>query len=289
MDGVGAIPRRLAAQGRAGREGRRPARPRRAARAAGPVAGARSPRTCGRPRSTRSSTPGSRTAARTWRRPGRRGTPGPSRRTRWPTPASSSAPASVRSSATSGSTAPSTERLEELFADMAAQGYATSTIDRNWNYLNQALQHAVRHRTIKTNPAADVLLPERRPSKERKSFTIDQAQRLLVEAIPADSPARDVAHGPDVRPAAGRAGRSSLAASSTSTPSRPASTCSSGPSRSTTAMSARWRRRRLAASAGIGLHPLLVAALTAPPRRDAAARASTTTRASCSAPATARR
>jgi len=81
----------------------------------------------------------------------------------------------------------STERLEKLFADMAKHGYATSTVDRTWNYLNQALQHGLRHRRIKVNPAADVLLPERRESKPRKSFTIDQAQRLLVEAIPTDS------------------------------------------------------------------------------------------------------
>jgi integrase len=81
----------------------------------------------------------------------------------------------------------STERLEKLFADMAKQGYATSTVDRTWNYLNQALQHGLRHRRIKVNPAADVLLPERRESKPRKSFTIDQAQRLLVDAIPTDA------------------------------------------------------------------------------------------------------
>jgi integrase len=80
----------------------------------------------------------------------------------------------------------STERLEELFKGMAARGYATSTIDRTWNYLNQALQFGVRQRMTKTNPAAGVLLPERRVSKERKSFTIDEAQRLLVDAIPAD-------------------------------------------------------------------------------------------------------
>jgi integrase len=81
----------------------------------------------------------------------------------------------------------STERLEQLFAGMVEKGYATSTIDRNWNYLNQACQHALRDRRIKTNPAANVLLPAVRPSKPRKSFTIEQAQRLLVEAIPADS------------------------------------------------------------------------------------------------------
>ena len=44
----------------------------------------------------------------------------------------------------------STERLEELFHGMAAR-LATSTIDHNWNYLNQALQHALRQRRIKTN------------------------------------------------------------------------------------------------------------------------------------------
>jgi integrase len=81
----------------------------------------------------------------------------------------------------------STERLEALFAGMATRGYSTSTIDRNWNYLNQALQHGLRRRTIKTNPAANVLLPEKRAAKQRKSFTIDQAQRLLVDAIPADA------------------------------------------------------------------------------------------------------
>ena len=80
----------------------------------------------------------------------------------------------------------STERLEKLFADMAERGYATSTIDRNWNYLNQALQHGLRHRTIKSNPAADVLLPEKRPSKPRKSLSVEQMQHLVVEAIPAD-------------------------------------------------------------------------------------------------------
>jgi len=79
-----------------------------------------------------------------------------------------------------------TQRLEEMFRGMAERGLATSTIDHNWNYLNQALQFGVRQRMIKTNPAAAVLLPERRPKKERKSFTIEEAERLLVKAIPAD-------------------------------------------------------------------------------------------------------
>lgn len=79
----------------------------------------------------------------------------------------------------------STARLEELFHGMAAR-LATSTIDHNWNYLNQALQHALRQRSIKTNPATAVLLPERKPTKPRKSFTIKETERLLVQAIPAD-------------------------------------------------------------------------------------------------------
>lgn len=81
----------------------------------------------------------------------------------------------------------STERIERLFREMAGGGYATSTIDRTWLYLNQACQLAVRQGRTKTNPAADVLLPPSRPAKVRKSLTIDQARRLLVDAIPTDA------------------------------------------------------------------------------------------------------
>lgn len=80
-----------------------------------------------------------------------------------------------------------TARLEELFEGMAANGYATSTIDRTWGYLNQACQLALRQRRIKTNPAADVLLPVARPPKKRKSLTIAQAEQLMLVAIPADA------------------------------------------------------------------------------------------------------
>lgn len=79
-----------------------------------------------------------------------------------------------------------TERLEALFQAMDAAGKSTSTVDRSWNYLNQACQFAVRTRLAKRNPAADVLLPARKPSKPRKSFTLEQAEKLLTEAIPAD-------------------------------------------------------------------------------------------------------
>ncbi|WP_208028777.1 hypothetical protein [Rhabdothermincola sediminis] len=57
--------------------------------------------------------------------------------------------------------------------------HATSTIDRNWNYLNQALQHGVRYRTIKTNPAADCSSRTRcAPTKE----ALDAAGTGAVDA-----------------------------------------------------------------------------------------------------------
>ena len=105
----------------------------------------------------------------------------------------------------------STQRLEKLFADMAARGYANSTIDRNWNYLNQALQHGVRHRTIKTNPAADVLLPERRPGKTRKSLSIEQMKHLVLGTIPSQPPPGHVADRAGKRSAPGRTRRFALA------------------------------------------------------------------------------
>jgi integrase len=79
-----------------------------------------------------------------------------------------------------------TERVETVFQAMADNGYATSTIDHAWSYLNQACQFALRRRRIKTNPVADVLLPTARPSRRRKSLTIEQVQTLLTVAIPKD-------------------------------------------------------------------------------------------------------
>jgi integrase len=79
-----------------------------------------------------------------------------------------------------------TERVEAVFQEMADAGYATSTIDHAWGYLNQALQFGVRTRMCKTNPAADALLPMAVPTKPRKSLTIEQCQDLLLHAIPAD-------------------------------------------------------------------------------------------------------
>ena len=69
---------------------------------------------------------------------------------------------------------------------MGDAGYATSTIDHAWDYLNQACRHAVRRQRVRANPAQDALLPQARPPKERKALTVDQAQRILVDAIPQD-------------------------------------------------------------------------------------------------------
>jgi hypothetical protein len=55
-----------------------------------------------------------------------------------------------------------------------------------WGYLTQACQFAQRQRMIKTNPVAEVLLAAGRPVKRRKSFSIEQAQWLLVDTIAAD-------------------------------------------------------------------------------------------------------
>lgn len=93
----------------------------------------------------------------------------------------------------------STERLERLFNGMADKGYATSTIDRTWNYLNQACQHAVRHRRVKSNPAADVLLPASRPSKARKSFSIERGAALAGRRDPRRRATCHVAHRAYVR------------------------------------------------------------------------------------------
>ncbi len=79
-----------------------------------------------------------------------------------------------------------TERIEKVFARMGDAGLATSTIDHTWDYLNQACRHAMRRQRIRTNPAQDALLPEARPPKERKTLTLDQARRILLDAIPED-------------------------------------------------------------------------------------------------------
>jgi hypothetical protein len=73
-----------------------------------------------------------------------------------------------------------------VFACMGGSGLATSTIDHTWDYLNQACRHALRRQRVRTNPVQDALLPEARPPKERKARTVEQARRILFDAIPDD-------------------------------------------------------------------------------------------------------
>ena len=54
------------------------------------------------------------------------------------TPTGSSRGTCARRSGHCGWTAPQTPRIERLFAEMGEAGYATSTIDHTWDYLNQA-------------------------------------------------------------------------------------------------------------------------------------------------------
>jgi integrase len=79
-----------------------------------------------------------------------------------------------------------TPRVEQVFAVMADGGYATSTIDHAWTYLNQALLFVQRRGMVTTNPAADVLLPEARSARKRKSFTLPEVEALLRVGIPQD-------------------------------------------------------------------------------------------------------
>jgi integrase len=65
-------------------------------------------------------------------------------------------------------------------------GHATSTIDRTWGYLNQACEHALRERRIATKPVKEVLLPQVRAPKQRKSLSVEQVKRILFIAIPQD-------------------------------------------------------------------------------------------------------
>ncbi len=98
----------------------------------------------------------------------------------------------------------SPRRLEPVFEAMSDAGYATSTIDRTWGYLNQACEWAVRQRMVRTNPAAEVLLPARREARQRRSLSVDQVEVLVGEAIPADpQPAMWLTDGAGVRAAAG--------------------------------------------------------------------------------------
>jgi integrase len=76
--------------------------------------------------------------------------------------------------------------LPEWVSPPADAGYATSTIDHTWDYLNQACRHALRQQRIRRNPVQDVLLPEARPAKDRKTLTIEQARAILFDAIPDD-------------------------------------------------------------------------------------------------------
>ena len=152
-----------------------------------------------------------------------------------------------------------TARVERAFQAKADAGYATSAIDHTWTYLHQSCLYALRRGVIKTDPAADVLLPAARPARTRKSLSIEEADKLLHVGIPQDArPAlwmTGLMCGLRPRELAGLGWpySTSTATSRTST-SRNVST------RSNTATSDK-RRRNGTQKGRSGLHPLVVEAL----------------------------
>lgn len=73
-----------------------------------------------------------------------------------------------------------TERVEQVFEAMDADGLASSTIYHTWLSLNHALAWGVRKGRHQTNPAADCLLPEVKPTNARKSLTLEDAKALFA-------------------------------------------------------------------------------------------------------------
>ena len=58
-----------------------------------------------------------------------------------------------------------TARIEQLFAEMAEAGYATSTIDHTWDYLNQACGFALRQHRVQGQPGPGRAAPRTAPGQ----------------------------------------------------------------------------------------------------------------------------
>ena len=89
-------------------------------------------------------------------------------------------------SESSGSTARPQRGSRRCSPTWPRLGYATSTVDRAWLYLNQACQFGLRQRLIKNNPAAEVLLPEARPGQGPQVVDDRAGTAAVGEAIPRD-------------------------------------------------------------------------------------------------------
>jgi hypothetical protein len=186
VDGVGALPGRVSPQGRAGQQGGRAARLRRAGGAAG-GGGVAGP-----------APPASRDVWRGDRRMDRRGLPDGVAEQPWSPcpdqvtehgrqrPLPPRRPRPLRGGQALGRSdhdrPPRGGVPEDGGGGLRHQHHPSRVAD-----LNQACLHAVRQRRTRLNPAADVLLPEARPPMARKSCTIEQLERLLVDAIPQDA------------------------------------------------------------------------------------------------------
>ncbi len=287
VDGVGALPRRLAAQDRAGQQGRCAGRPRRASGPAGPVA---------RPRTS----PGS---AGDLQRCDRRVVRG-----RLPELLGHQAIA-ARSDEVAEHTGqrPPPARHERPPRRRQAVGRS---------HLHRAPRGALRRngdaRLFDQHDRPQLELPQPGPATRtppshdqdesgRRRAPAGEACREAAQELhhragtaaarrrhPGRRSAGHVAHRPDVRTSARASWPDFAGASSTSTPSLRASASPSGPWRSTTATPARWSRRPRAAGVPSGFTRSSSPPCTATGRRCGCS-VCTTRRASCSAAATARR
>ncbi len=155
-----------------------------------------------------------------------------------------------------------TRRLEELFESMAAP-WLRDEHDRSQLELPQpgVPARAAEPRRIKTNPAADVLLPAIAPVEAAEELHDRPGPGAADRGDPRRPSAGDVADGPDVRAASRRARRSAVAVR------RPRLRGAEHRGRRAGARGRRQVRRpgraedRSQQAPTIGLHPLLVAAL----------------------------
>lgn len=72
------------------------------------------------------------------------------------------------------------KRIAQIFDQMDTEGLATDYIDKTWGDLNAALQWGIYTQRNRTNPAAEILLPAKRPAKVTRNLQMDEAIALFA-------------------------------------------------------------------------------------------------------------
>jgi integrase len=75
-----------------------------------------------------------------------------------------------------------TERIEEVFDEMAREGLSGSYIYRTWKHLDSALAWGVKTKRNRYNRADECSLPEGKPPKKGRPFSLDEARAFLDAA-----------------------------------------------------------------------------------------------------------